>query len=299
MAYDVPIRFRKGDFMMPSILPFIVIGIYTAVAVLAIVTSILYDIRIIQLNRASKQHPYAKWRRSRPHMSIVIRGSHMANSEMTAKSITANHYAHKTIVRSDPLNKTDSSLNVYVQAGDVFSPTMLLESVQYMLYFKSHTYTISPALNATETASAIIKNYLLIVDQLFGKMRTILRVTKSRSFVMTATKQRNYMTTLYSSTAIFVATMTSLVILFSTYLAIAVEQPAILLGIVAFFSIYILIAIVTDERLTLKEKVVYCVLIPISFPVFYIIGIMNPFFRVGSLLRSQSLLRSFGVYARS
>ena len=255
----------------------ILFGIMFGLAFIAfLIGTTLRDIQIVRLERAYRQHPYARQFRERPLVSIVIDGE---PSDACLKSIRHGDYNKIQIVTNGQTIDGDFILTL--------SPDTRLERTAISRAVRELNsdprlglIELLPALRQPQSTPELFRAYRHIAASPFMAARAGLHVTLPHSSAPTlmrlTTHTLRIRTRLYLIGRWLVQIIAILSLVYTMYLAIMLYQPEFLLIYLAVFGVWLIWAIVSYRHFSLRQKLIYLALAPASIVSFLYLCIRAP-----------------------
>lgn len=256
----------------------IIFGIIFSISTIATVIGItMHDIKTARLEK----QPFAY----RPLISIVVDDD---ISDKTFKSIKKNNYRNKEIVfvgeqpRGEAIVTLPSQSvlhrNAISRAARRLANDPRLDSIE-----------IVPVLQPPQRLLQLLRLYVDIALLPFIGVRTAFGITKRKStrwplLVRQKSSQHTARTIIFRIFSWMTATINALFLVYVCYLAVWLSQPEFLMIYLTAFVIWMAMAIWQYEYFTLRQKLMYFLLLPTSFGAFVVLALYAPLVPVCRLI---------------
>ncbi len=266
---------------------YICLAYFVFISLVVIVAICVDDIRSVQQHKKAKRHPYASWLRRRPHLTIYVVGRSKTGRAVTVKSIQKTRYRHRTIITSlqAPIRIT-AEHTVIIPAGNSVSHAQLIKAAQCFTHSPLLVYRVMPQLRTITAVQDMLFNYRSIIQSV---------TIKAQNGIYTVVPYKKIIPVFIFATSIATSVLLSGVIIYATYLAIPLHQPALLLAIIGAGIIYCLTAVCADTQLDAKSKLYYCLLSPVSYGFFYISAVLAAAMTIPSFINLR-FVKTSGEY---
>ena len=235
--------------------------IYITIGLVTLIGITLHDIRETAWLRSYRRHPHAKRYRERPMVFVDLKGVSSAQLKSLRK-----HYRNLTLITSSKYTlvlETPLSL-----PKDALKNAIMRLNSQPSL----GSYEISPALAPAETLPQLFENYRHIANDLFRKSRSGLGIyTADAPIMQTSNIQQTGRDKLYAALAITAKLPLPLLLIWLSYTGIVRGISEVLLAGLLSFGLFMITALWWHDQLTLRQKVSYALLLPIT--IWYFAGL--------------------------
>jgi len=236
--------------------------IYLTIGIVVLVGITLHDIRETAWLRSYRRHPHAKRYRERPMIFIDSQKISSAQLMSLRKS-----YRKLTLT-------TASKYIFILETPPAFSKDALKNAIMRLNSQPSlGSYEISPALAPAETLPQLFENYRHIANDLFRKSRSGLGIytPTSVSVIQKSHIQRTSRDKLYTLLATAAKLPLPLLLIWVAYMGIVVGISEVLLATLQSFGLFMIAALWWHDQLTLRQKISYALLLPIT--IWYFAGL--------------------------
>jgi hypothetical protein len=250
---------------MIEALVFFVTMILCAVIVTATLVGItLNDIILIRQQHQYKKHPYAKRWRHRPLISIT--GS------------SWQHVAYRKIEYIKIGQEPKGELVIHATNSTHLDKETISQVIwQFNAQPKLTQVTLASHLLPPATFTQLAKNYIHIASDIFRRSRAGIGI-HSTANMQTITRRTSispsplqlYWNGLYQFMAAVSAVLIPVTITYVIYIAFATRQPDMLAVVLGSFAIFMTASIWVHETATLKQKIFYSLLLPVTPGIFYL-----------------------------
>jgi hypothetical protein len=249
----------------------------------------IYDMRVIRANR------HVIHFRRQPLVSIVVDDS---VTDASLKSISSGDYRKYEIVFAGEPVRGD--LVLYLRCGTILAPTEIRHAVQQLHNLSDCRFVeIRPALAKPDNLTQFFHLYRTIVMAPFISVRAQLDIrplAQSLWSVMQRTSlSKTWRTYAYQIVSWILSLANAAVVLYLVYLAAWLGQSDLLLLYITAFWLWIIVSAWDYPYLSIKQKVVYTLLAPVSFLYFLLLAIAAPLampLRIGARWANKFFSRS-------
>lgn len=252
MAHYVYFPFQGGAMIVAlSIMMFI--GAVVFISTLTAIT--ISDLRTIKQQKALKRHPYARCWRSRPFITVIS----------TTHPIPAIPYKN---TRQNKKTRKSPAPELVLSLQESSSPdrTRLITAVQ-QFNFDENIMAISfmPRLNLPRSTSELLGLYGIIAKLPFDSLRTACGVNPVQSSYLYRPHKDSLRITTYNYLTFTIKITNALLLIYASYAAAIWSQSELLLIYLLALSLWLIWALGRYPYFSLRKKIAFAVLAPMSF----------------------------------
>ena len=241
------------------------------VAFVIFITMTVYDMKLLRAHRRFTHF------RQQPFVSIVIDDD---ISDETIRSISRSDYRkYEIIFVGEPI---ESGIVLELRRNMRFAPATIRHAVLQLTNLPDCQFVeIKPTFMMPENLRELYQLYEYVILAPLISVRAQLKIrpfAHARWPVIRSTALApTFRSYTYRAVVWLMSIANAITMLYVSYLAIWLDQPELLLLYIATFSLWLIISLWDYPYLSVKDKMIYTFLAPVSFGYFYMTAIWAPF----------------------